>query len=296
MKKMITYFFFPSILIGILTSAWYAMQSGYSVELVVALSSVTAALIIIVTEYIHPLHKDWLKSHGDVTTDITHMLLSTTMVPVLFKAVTMSFFVYLANIVKNKLGFSFWPIEWPIVAQLFLALLIGEFCPYWVHRWGHTTKLWRLHATHHSAHRLYWLNAGRFHPIDNILLYIAEATPLILLGVTDQVMALFVIFTGLHGMCQHANINMKLGPLNYIFSMAELHRWHHSKKLEEANNNFGANLIFWDILFGTFFYPKNRTIQPDGVGLKDMPRFPQKYFSQLLSPFQWKEKEWKTVK
>ena len=26
--------------------------------------------------------------------------------------------------------------------------------------------LWRFHATHHSAPRLYWLNAGRFHPLD----------------------------------------------------------------------------------------------------------------------------------
>ena len=26
--------------------------------------------------------------------------------------------------------------------------------------------MWRVHAAHHSAPRLYWLNATRFHPFD----------------------------------------------------------------------------------------------------------------------------------
>ena len=90
-----------------------------------------------------------------------------------------------------------------------------------------------------------------------------------------------------HGMFQHANIDVRLGPLNWIFSMAELHRWHHSKDLQEANNNYGNNILFWDIVFGTVYWPKDRRAGKD-IGLKDMPWFPQDYVNQLLSPFRWK--------
>jgi len=89
---------------------------------------------------------------------------------------------------------------------------------------------------------------------------------------------------------QHCNVRLRLGPLNYIFSMAELHRWHHSLKLEEANTNYGNNTIFWDIVFGTMFYPSGREAAAE-VGLSGLPRFPQRYLGQLLSPLRWSQIE-----
>ena len=91
-----------------------------------------------------------------------------------------------------------------------------------------------------------------------------------------------------HGMYQHCNVDVKLGPLNYIFSMAELHRWHHSLTLEEANSNYGNNIIFWDLVFGTMFWPKER-LPSEHIGLSDMPEFPQSYLEQLSSPFKWQQ-------
>jgi sterol desaturase/sphingolipid hydroxylase (fatty acid hydroxylase superfamily) len=79
---------------------------------------------------------------------------------------------------------------------------------------------------------------------------------------------------------------MRLGPLNWFFSMAELHRWHHSTLLEESNTNFGQNLIVWDIVFGTRFLPKDRE-PPEAIGIGDMPDFPMDYWGQLLSPVRW---------
>lgn len=68
--------------------------------------------------------------------------------------------------------------------------------------------------------------------------------------------------------------------------MAELHRWHHSRVLEEANSNFGQNLIVWDIIYGTRFLPKDRE-PPAEIGITDMPAFPMSYLAQLASPFTW---------
>jgi sterol desaturase/sphingolipid hydroxylase (fatty acid hydroxylase superfamily) len=73
-----------------------------------------------------------------------------------------------------------------------------------------------------------------------------------------------------------------------LFSMAELHRWHHSRVLEEANSNYGNNIILWDLIFGTFYHPKDREPSED-VGLSDIPDFPKDYLGQLLSPVRWKQ-------
>ncbi|PCJ79733.1 MAG: hypothetical protein COA57_15455 [Flavobacteriales bacterium] len=91
-----------------------------------------------------------------------------------------------------------------------------------------------------------------------------------------------------HGMFQHCNIHLKLGLLNYVFSMAELHRWHHSLKIEEANTNYGNNIIFWDIVFGTMHYPKDQEASED-IGLSEIENFPEDYLGQVASPFQWKK-------
>jgi sterol desaturase/sphingolipid hydroxylase (fatty acid hydroxylase superfamily) len=68
--------------------------------------------------------------------------------------------------------------------------------------------------------------------------------------------------------------------------MAEVHRFHHSKLLAEGNNNYGNNIILWDLVFGTFLWPKDRQASVE-VGLADMPDFPKDYVGQVLSPWRW---------
>ena len=176
-------------------------------------------------------------------------------------------------------------MAWPLVAQL--ALGVGEFSMYWVHRLAHTWELlWRFHAVHHSAPRLYFLNAVRFHPVDLAISTFAPLLTLVIVGADARVLALFTLVSAVHGVFQHTNLPIRCGPLNWFFSMAELHRWHHSRLLKEANTNYGQNLIVWDIVFGTRFLPEDRE-PPEDIGIAGMPNFPMDYFGQLLSPFTW---------
>jgi len=86
---------------------------------------------------------------------------------------------------------------------------------------------------------------------------------------------------------QHANIKLKYGILNYIFSTNELHRWHHSTELKEANNNYGAVLVVWDLVFGTFY--QKAELAPSQLGLAEENAYPvNSYWKQLLVPFFWK--------
>ena len=132
------------------------------------------------------------------------------------------------------------------------------------------------------------VNAGRFHPFDAAFLYTIAMAPLIFLGVGKDVLLLASVWISVHGLFQHCNIHLRLGWMNYIFSMAELHRWHHSLVLEEANSNYGNNIIFWDLVFGTLHYPKDREASPE-IGLSDLEKFPTDYVGQVLSPFRWSQ-------
>jgi sterol desaturase/sphingolipid hydroxylase (fatty acid hydroxylase superfamily) len=86
------------------------------------------------------------------------------------------------------------------------------------------------------------------------------------------------------GLFQHANIDFRLGPLSWIFSVGELHRWHHSTVIDEANRNYGNNFIFWDAVFGTRFLPADRDCPADlGIGRS----FPTTLGAQLAAPFRW---------
>jgi sterol desaturase/sphingolipid hydroxylase (fatty acid hydroxylase superfamily) len=195
--------------------------------------------------------------------------------------------VALGGWLSREIGIGLWPVSWPLLAQVALALVLGELPGYWVHRFEHEWQgLWRIHATHHSAPRLYWLNAGRFHPIDTLLTFIPSYGLLVVLGCGVEVLALFTLITAVHGIFQHANLQLRLGPLNHFFSMAELHRWHHSKTVDEANHNYGQTVIVWDTLFGTRFLPVDRK-PPEEIGIPNLSAFPMTWWAQIRSPFRW---------
>ena len=61
---------------------------------------------------------------------------------------------------------------------------------------------------------------------------------LLALGAPPAVVVWFSGITGFIGMLTHCNVEMRFGPLSWIFNSPELHRWHHSKYLREANRNY----------------------------------------------------------
>lgn len=279
---------FPLGLGGATAYAIHRLEDGAPPTEAILLPTVVAYFVIMGLERLFYWQKGWLHSDGDLRVDIGHLLVSGLLtirvleVPVRIAAIAAG--VWLAE----RVGFTVWPTDWNLWAQLALALVFGEFFMYWIHRLTHEYDwLWRFHALHHSAPRLYFLNAVRFHPVDLALSNFAPMIPLLVVGADGRLIALFGLVSAVHGLFQHANLVLRLGPLNWIFSMAELHRWHHSRNLEESNTNFGQNLIVWDIVFGTRFLPKDRE-PPEDIGIAGLPAFPMDYWGQLLSPFRWR--------
>ncbi len=279
---------FPVVLSGSLALAVYSMGRGLAPELAIGVPTLGPAVLLIGLERIFPAHRAWQGWQRDVRTDLAHAV-SGGLAAGLMRPVATLAAAPAAIWLAAQLGAGPWPHAWHWIPQLVLALVVAELPKYWLHRLMHERELlWRLHATHHSVPRLYWLNAARFHPLDLGIDTFVGLAPLVLLGCPAEILALFLLVSGVHGYFQHSNLKLRLGPLNYFFSMAELHRWHHSRTVFEANHNYGQNVIVWDLVFGTFFWPRDRE-PPEDVGLADLPAFPQDWWGQQLSPFRWKQ-------
>jgi sterol desaturase/sphingolipid hydroxylase (fatty acid hydroxylase superfamily) len=278
---------FPVILLGSLAFALAAMPAWGAYRGVFA-AQIAAILAIVAAERLLPYRPAWNRSHGDFATDAIHALVSGIGTTQIARPLVQLGGAALAAALSERLGSSLWPAGWPALVQLALALVVAELPQYWLHRWQHEhDALWRFHAVHHSAPRLYWLNAARFHPLDLGLLYVVGYVPLVVLGCPAEIVLLFGLFDAVFGMLQHSNVDVRLGRLNRIFSMAEPHRWHHSRSLSEANTNYGSNLIIWDLVFGTFYLPRDRE-PPVAIGIADLPDFPTRYLAQIVAPFRWR--------
>jgi len=282
-----SYIVFPFMLGLGLFITWYFSNNPYNPISVAIAVSLSAMLIIGVLERIMPYRKKWNQNQGDVLTDLYHTVIHQILLSRGLNILWAGLFAGATAYLANRFGFELWPHDWPIILQLLVMLLIAEFGRYWVHRWSHNNKiLWRLHAVHHSPERLYFFNAGRVHPLEKVLYLMPEAIPFIILGTNVECLAMYATFNSIQGLFQHSNINVKLGPLNYFFSMAELHRWHHSEVVKESDHNFGNNLSVWDVVFGTWYLPKDREVGPLGLLNKT---YPTGFLSQVKAPFHKKD-------
>ena len=257
-------------------------KAGLSVTLASYAAVLTAAAMITMHEVMLSYRSDWNPSAGEAGADAAFMITVQVALPyILSISVVIALSDYLRT---NSLSVEgFWPHDYPVMAQAFLMLLAADFPRYWLHRAFHKfTPMWRIHAVHHSPNRLYWLNVGRFHPVEKAGQYAVDALPFALLGVENEVLAAYFVFYAINGFFQHSNCRVRLGPLNYIVSGPELHRWHHSKLARESDTNFGNNLIVWDMLFRTRYFPRDREVGPLGLLNRG---YPTGFLAQMKTPF-----------
>lgn len=273
---MIRWLAYPLIVTGAVALTWVLQGRGVWPELAVALTVVAVSVVINVLERTRPYAPRWNVPRGDTTPDTLHLVFSTLAVYALFQ---------LAVVQLGFTGLGLWPDTWPLLLQLALAILLAEPGAWLVHWLMHNTRpLWRLHLLHHSARRLYSLNASRNHPLDTLAVLLAAVTPLLVLGAGPRVLALLGAFALAHLSVQHANIDLRLGPLNWLVAGPELHRWHHSRLPVEANHNYGHLLIVWDVVFRTRLLPADRA-PPIEPGLFDREGLAENFGYHLATPF-----------
>ena len=179
----------------------YTAESMFNVPLVLSanLAVFCAAIGMTALEFKFPARKQWLPDSREFMTDSAFMLTVQMILPkilTLFIAIKLVDYVALHGISIENM----WPTTWPIAAQVILMMVSAEFLRYWMHRMFHEwTPAWELHAVHHSPHKLYWLNVARFHPLEKSIQFLADSLPFIFLGVSAEVLAMYLIFYGING-------------------------------------------------------------------------------------------------
>lgn len=175
----------------------------------------------------------------------------------------------------------------PLWARIIAALAVGEIGFYWGHRLSHEVKwLWRFHAVHHSATHVNFLVNTRAHPIDIVftrlcgllLLYATGLTSV--MGAHPTLIPPIVLFAGsMWSYFIHANIRVRLGPLEHIVATPAFHHWHHTYE-DHKDRNYASLLPFADMLFGTYYLPAT---WPTRYGTETF--VPETVVGQLVEPF-----------
>ncbi len=269
---------YPAIMIAGCVLFFWLLRHGVAIKFAAYLPVILGASAILILELAAPYRSSWSPGRDDVIQDSLFLIVVQIALPALITLALLE----AASGWMGSAAISLWPHDWPIAVQAVLMLLSADFLRYWLHRVSHKWRwLWRLHAVHHSPKELYFLNVGRFHPFEKCLQFTVDAAPFLLIGVRPEVIAAYFVFYAVNGFFQHSNVDVRLGWLNWIVSGPELHRWHHSRKIQESDRNFGNNLIIWDAVFGTRFLPSEREVGE--LGLKNRS-YPTDFISQTLAP------------
>jgi sterol desaturase/sphingolipid hydroxylase (fatty acid hydroxylase superfamily) len=169
----------------------------------------------------------------------------------------------------------------PLWVQAVGILVIGDFVGYWMHRAFHGRRLWHFHAIHHSSVDLDWLSAVRLHPVNDAVMRVAGTLPVLALGFAPVAVAGIVPVLTLMAILVHANVDWDWGPLRAVIASPRFHRWHHTDETQARDKNFAGLLPVWDIIFGTYYMPKER--RPTSFGTATP--VPKGLVGQMIFPF-----------
>jgi len=282
MNVVVQYGAYPFVLVLGMALHVLLLENHFGVQVATYLPIIVGAVMVAGLEWTYPYRQQWWADTHEMAQDAIFMALIQGVVPKL-DAVSVMFTLAQVLHAYNLTVEGWWPTHWPVPLQMLLMMVVADSLRYWLHRWAHEWELlWRFHAVHHAPQKLYWLNVGRFHPIDKGLQVLLDTLPFLLLGVGEDVLAFYVVCYAINGFFQHCNIDVRLGILNYVISGPELHRWHHSMVKHESNHNYGNNLIIWDLLFGTWYLPSERMVQKLGLVNRT---YPSAFLQQMMVPF-----------
>lgn len=277
MNRVISALLWPGLMAACIALNALAMGSSRPM-LYFNLIYFTLAAILFALERVMPFERAWLEGDGQAGPDLLHTLLNKGVVQGFATAIAA---MGVAQAVDEGASGP-WPAHWPMAAQVALGLLIAELGLYAAHRLSHEWRaLWRFHAVHHSVTRLWVVNTGRFHFMNTIASAALSQPLLYLAGAPKPIFLWVAAITAFVGIFTHCNVDMRARPLAFVFNTPELHRWHHSRLPAEGNANYGENLMIFDLIFKSFFFPARRP--PANIGV-DEP-MAESFLGQLRQPF-----------
>lgn len=160
----------------------------------------------------------------------------------------------------------------PLLLEAPLTLAAASLVGYAFHRYSHVNRwLWMVHGIHHLPLKVNVANNMVVHFIEVFASSVLTQLTLYVLGVSAESALIAGLFVPMQGYFIHANIDARMGWLNYVIACPEGHRMHHSRLVSEAGN-FGSDLAVWDTLFGTMTWRTGKV--PATLGTDDEANLP----------------------
>lgn len=276
-RKFLQYGYAPLLFCGFVGTAIILMQAHAPVW-VLPLLLLMAIAASFLAESILPYERDWNRDNNDSLTNALHAIVNEASI---FVSVLL-----LPVIAAHVPGLNVWPHYWPLWLQLAVAILIADAGISITHFLSHRHHwLWRLHAVHHAAPRLYGFNGLMKHPLHQALEMTAATTPLVVLGFGQDLAWLVSFAVAIQLLLQHSNVDMRIGKLGYFWAIAPAHRHHHIASAKDGDVNFGLFTTLWDRLLGTFILDERPTPRAGELGIEGDPYFPRGYVDHLKEPF-----------
>ena len=132
------------------------------------------------------------------------------------------------------------------------ALLLYDFCYYWLHRAGHEVNiLWAAHVVHHQSED-YNLSTALRQTGSGVLLGWLFYLPMAVIGYPLEVFVVVALIDLLYQFWVHTELVGRLGWFDRVFCSPSNHRAHRAVNDRYLDRNYGGILIVWDRMFGSF--------------------------------------------
>jgi len=137
---------------------------------------------------------------------------------------------------------------WYLPISLLIAMLIHETYYYWLHRWMHRPRVYRIiHKWHHESIETSSMTSFSFHPIESILQALMIPILIVFLPMHLGVLMLFLVIMTISATINHAGVEVYPTGFNQHW----LGKWiigssHHDLHHKEFRYNFGLYFTFWD--------------------------------------------------
>ena len=165
---------------------------------------------------------------------------------------TQLFQVGLYSLVFTRLAIVHANAFWNTASGWILAIVLFDFCDYWLHRAGHEIAIfWAAHVVHHHSEDFNFSTALRQETMVPLLGWVFYV-PMAILGVPPAQFVLAGLIVLLYQFWIHTEHVGKLGWFDRVFSSPSNHRVHHAINPQYINKNYGGMLVLWDRMFGTF--------------------------------------------
>jgi Delta7-sterol 5-desaturase len=142
---------------------------------------------------------------------------------------------------------------WWLPLSFFIAMAIHETYYYWLHRWMHQPKIFRIvHKWHHDSHIASPWTAFSFHPLESIIQALFLPLLLLFLPVNVFVLIAMLVIMSVSSVINHLDIEI----YPEWFMKNRIGKWfigstHHAMHHKQYKYNFGLYFTCWDIFSKT---------------------------------------------